>query len=250
MWGGELLTGGLAHYERAGMLFPVRLPGGDAAIREPWRMACAWLVAASGEQVPKLPAALVDEVDRSAWEAVSQLVATGVGSPPTTSVGRLFDAVAALCGLRARVNYEGQAAAELEGVSDPSEHQAYPLALIDAREAGAAGTLILDARETILAISRDLEHGSPLHRIGGRFHAALAQATAEACRRETERTGTDLVVLSGGVFQNRLLFERTQRLCDEAGLRVLAPTRLPPNDGGIAYGQVAVAAARLRAGHP
>ncbi len=150
VWGGELLTGGLAHYERAGMLFPVRLPGGDAAIREPWRMACAWLVAASGEQVPKLPAALVDEVDRSAWEAVSQLVATGVGSPPTTSVGRLFDAVAALCGLRARVNYEGQAAAELEGVSDPSEHQAYPLPLIDAREAGAAGTLILDARETIL----------------------------------------------------------------------------------------------------
>jgi hydrogenase maturation protein HypF len=250
VWGGELLIGGLADYRRTGMLFPVRLPGGDAAIREPWRMACAWLAAATGEELPKLPSDLTREVDRSAWEAISQLTATGVGSPLTSSVGRLFDAVAALCGLRARVNYEGQAAAELEGACDPSERATYPLALIEAREEAAAGTLILDPRETVLAIRHDLERGSPLDGIAGRFHATLARATAEACAREAERNGTDLVVLSGGVFQNRVLFEETHRLLAESGLRVLAPAALPPNDGGISYGQVAVAAARLRAGEP
>ncbi len=248
VWGGELLTGGLAGYERAGMLFPVRLPGGDAAIREPWRMACAWLVAAGGEQVPNIPATLAREIDQGRWETVAELVATGLNSPPTSSVGRLFDAVAALCGIRAQVNYEGQAAAELEGVSDPSERKPYPLPLIEAGGDGAAGILIIDPRDTVLAITDDLRRGSPLERVGGRFHAALARATAEACEREAERANTGLVVLSGGVFQNRLLLEQTHRLLEQAGLRVLMPTRLPPNDGGIAYGQVAVAAARLRGG--
>ena len=248
VWGGELLAGGLVDFERVGMLFPVRLPGGDAAIREPWRMACAWLVAASDEQAPPIPSSLRGEVEERLWESVCELVATGLNSPPTTSMGRLFDAVAAICGIRARVNYEGQAAAELEGASDPAERTAYPLPLIDARASRtASGPVILDARETVRAIADDVARGEPPQRVGGRFHEAIARATATACRREAERAGTDLVLVSGGVFQNRMLLERTSALLEDAGLRVLGSLRLPPNDGGIAYGQVAVAAARLRA---
>jgi hydrogenase maturation protein HypF len=244
IWGGELLAGGMAGCERAASLFPVRLPGGEAAIREPWRMACAWLLAAGDGRAPPIPEPLLGRIDPAAWEAVAGLAKSGLGSPLTSSVGRLFDAVAALCGIRDRVNYEGQAAAELEGLSDPAEGDPYPLPLT----VGLHGPLVLDARETVQAIVEDLRRGAEPERVGGRFHAALARATAEACLREAERARTDLVVLSGGVFQNRLLLEQARRLVEEGGLRVLVPARLPPNDGGIAYGQVAVAAARLRRG--
>jgi hydrogenase maturation protein HypF len=248
VWGGELLTGGLSGYQRTGMLFPVRLPGGEAAIREPWRMACAWLMAAGDGKPPPIPQALRGLVDEGAWEAVAELAASGLNSPLTSSVGRLFDAVAALCGLSHRVNYEGQAAVELEGLSNPSERDPYPLPMIERPGDGAHRLLVLDARETVLAIAEELRAGAGVERVGGRFHLALARATAEACAREAERSRTDLVTLTGGVFQNRLLLERTRALLDRAGLRVLVPERLPPNDGGIAYGQVAVAAARLRRG--
>ncbi len=251
VWGGELLVGGLSGYERVGMLFPVRLPGGDAAIREPWRMACAWLAAASGEKVPPMPASIRGDVDEGSWQAVCELLSSGLNSPPTTSMGRLFDAVAALCGIRLQVNYEGQAAAELEGLSDPAERRPYPLPLIDAGDEASPertgpGPLILDARDTVRAIADDLARGEPPQRVGGGFHESVSRATASACERLAERTGTDLVVLSGGVFQNRLLLERTAALLDRAGMRVVVPLALPPNDGAIAYGQVAVAAARLR----
>ena len=240
VWGGELLVGGLAGFERRGMLFPVRLPGGDAAVREPWRMACSWLAAVSGRERPGVPTALDEHVSHAGWEAVCDLLASGLNSPLTTSVGRLFDAVAALCGICATVNYEGQAAAQLEGVSDPTERGAYPLGLIDSSD---AGPVILDARETVAAIAADVARGMPPAVVGARFHRAVAGATATACEREAERAGVDLVVLSGGVFQNRLLLDQTAALLGDGGLRVLVHTRLPPNDGGIAYGQVAVAAA-------
>jgi hydrogenase maturation protein HypF len=243
VWGGELLAGGLRGYERAGSLFPVPLPGGDAAVRHPWRMACAWLVAALGEERPPRPATLRDRVSEREWVAVCELVRTGTASPPTTSAGRLFDAVAALCGLRAAVTYEGQAAVELEGASDPSRRDAYPLPVIDGSGASTAGGLILDARETVRAVLADVERGADIGAIGGRFHEAIAVATAETCEREARRRGLDVAVLSGGVFQNRLLLERTAALLAGRGLRVLVPERLPPNDGGISYGQAAIAAA-------
>ena len=240
VWGGELLVGGLTGFERRGMLFPVHLPGGDAAVREPWRMACAWLIAASAEGRPAMPPHMRAHVREPDWDAVCDLLASRVNSPLTTSVGRLFDAVAALCGIRATVNYEGQAAAELEGIADPAETGCYPLAVRDS----GRGPAVLDARETIRAIASDLGRGAAPSAVGARFHRAVAAATTIACEREAERAGVDLVVLSGGVFQNRLLLERTAAALGDRGLRVLLPTRLPPNDGGIAYGQVAVAAAR------
>jgi hydrogenase maturation protein HypF len=241
VWGGELLFGDLTGFERAGMLFSVRMPGGEAAIRQPWRMACAWL-AASFEEPPRAPQALARQVKRDSWDQVARLAGNGLASPLTTSAGRLFDAVAALCGLRAEVNYEGQAAVELEAACDPSEQRGYPLPLLD-----DGGPLVMDARPLIGAVSADLAVGVPVGTIAGRFHNALAAATAGACALAAERRGTDTVVLSGGVFQNRRLLGRTASLLADGGLRVLTPEQLPPNDGGIAYGQLAVAAATLAA---
>ena len=242
VWGGELLVGGLGGYERGGLLFPVRLPGGDAAVREPWRMACAWLSAALEQERPQLPRAFEDRVEEARWNAVCDLIRTGVSSPLTTSAGRLFDAVAALCGLRTEVSHEGQAAGELEGIAAPPSSMrdsgAYPLAVIDEGDA----PLLLDARETIRAVAGDLEQGAGADTVSARFHAALARATAAACVRLAERHGTDIAVLGGGVFQNRLLLESTAARLAEAGLRVLLPLRLPPNDGAISYGQAAIAA--------
>jgi hydrogenase maturation protein HypF len=234
VWGGELLAGDLRGFERAGFLFPVRMPGGEAAIRQPWRMARAWLAAAE-EEPPSLP------VDATLWAQVSQLAGSGVASPLTTSVGRLFDAVAALCGVRAEVTYEGQAAAELEALLDRDEADRYPLSLRD--DGGAP--LVLDARETVRAVVEDLRRGAGAGTVAARFHNTLAESTAQACALAAARCGTETVVLSGGAFQNRRLMQRTRELLEREGLRVLTPEALPPNDGGIAYGQLAVAAARL-----
>jgi hydrogenase maturation protein HypF len=234
IWGGEILAGDLGGFERVGHLWPVRLPGGDRAARQPWRMACAWLAEALGGP-PPLPASLQDRVDAGAWRAVSEMVRTGLSSPVTTSAGRLFDAVAALCGLRMEVTYEGQAAIELEAACDPAERGAYELPVTGG---------ILDARPLVLDVARDVRGGVPVGVVAARFHHGLATATAASCVRAAGDLGIDTVVVSGGAFQNRRLLDRTAAEARAAGLRVLSPARVPANDGGIAYGQAAVAAAR------
>jgi hydrogenase maturation protein HypF len=242
VWGGELLVGGLTGFERVGSLWPVRMPGGEAAIREPWRMACAWLTEAFGDPGP-LPALLARLVDERSWRAMSRVGASAKVSPVTTSMGRLFDAVAALCGIRARVNYEGQAAIELEAAAADGTHAPYDLPVVEAGDR-IPGGVTMDARETVRAVARDLDSGAPIPAVAARFHAAVADATARACAATAERRGLDTIVLSGGVFQNRLLLERTAATLDAGGLRVLTPERLPAGDGGISFGQAAVAAAR------
>jgi hydrogenase maturation protein HypF len=239
VWGGELLLGDLGSFRRVGMLLPVRLPGGERAIRQPWRMACAWLTAA-GDTRPALPAALQGRVPERAWEQVSELARAGVASPLTTSMGRLFDGVAALCGLRPEVNYEGQAAIELEAACEETELEPYPLPLED-----SGGVLVLDPRATIEAVTADIAAGASVGSVAARFHAAVAGAAVAACARAASEHGVRQVVLSGGVFQNRRLLTETAAGLRAAGLRVLVPERLPCNDGGIAYGQVAVAAWRM-----
>jgi hydrogenase maturation protein HypF len=230
VWGGELLAGGLEGFARTGALWPVRMPGGDRAVRQPWRMACAWLVAAQDTEPAPLPG-----IEPRTWHAVAELARTGLAAPVTTSMGRLFDAVAALCGVRTEVTYEGQAAEELEASADRSERGAYPLDV-------AAG--VLDARPTVLAVTGDVAAGVAPAVVAARFHRAVARATAQACAGAAATHGLDTVVLSGGVWQNRLLLELTSPLLRDAGLRVLVPERLPPNDGAISFGQAAVAAAQ------
>jgi len=239
VWGGELLLGDVRTFRRAGSLLPVALPGGASAIRQPWRMACSWLSAAVGGGEPDLPASLAGRVDPRAWAQVHRL-ATGstAAAPATTSMGRLFDAVAAVAGIRAEVNYEGQAAIELEAAADPGERGSYPIAV-------GGAPLVIDPRETIRAVAADIRAGRSASVIARRFHRTIARATVEACTTLAAAHGTEVVVLSGGVFQSRLLLESVWDGLRRAGLRVLVPERLPVNDGGIAYGQAAVAAARL-----
>jgi len=240
VWGGELLAGDLAGFDRAGHLWPVRMPGGERAIREPWRMACAWLVETEGPE-PPLPRALEGGgVEATRWRQVAELARRGVAAPVTTSVGRLFDAVSALCGIRSRVTYEGQAAIELEAAARAAGEGGYPLP----SRRGPDGASVLDARETIRAVLRDLHHDVPTPVIAARFHDGLADATADALISEAQARGVSLAVLSGGAFANRRLLERTAAALARAGLRVLVPERLPPGDGGISFGQAAVAAAR------
>ncbi len=225
VWGGEILFGDLLSFERVDHLWPVPLPGGDAAARQPWRMACAWL---DGARPPGL------SVDGRAWDGVAQMVRSRVASPPTTSMGRLFDAVAALCGLRMEVTHEGQAAIELEAACADGDHGRYD----------CAG---LDVRPVIVAIVADLARGEPVPVVAARFHDTVAAVTATACAATADARGVDVVVLAGGVFQNRRLLETTVGMLCSAGLRVLVPERLPPNDGAISYGQAAMGAAFLDA---
>ena len=226
VWGGELLVGDLAGFERAGSLWPVRMPGAAAAIRQPWRMAFAWLAEAFGEPRPPTPQLLVD---RRRWDAMGQVFASASVSPVTSSMGRLFDAVGALCGIRSEVSYEGQAAVELEAA---------------AWRAGACGAYEMsdfDPRPSVREIVGDLEHGVSPDVVAARFHAGVAAATVAALTEIASERQLSRAVLSGGVFQNRLLLESVWGELERAGLEVLVPTRLPPNDGGISYGQAAIA---------
>ncbi|HEU4899697.1 MAG TPA: carbamoyltransferase HypF, partial [Actinomycetota bacterium] len=240
IWGGELLVADLERFRRAGHLEVVPLPGGAAAIKEPWRMAAAWLDAAFSGEAPER----LDVVGRNLghWEQVVALARSGTAAPPTSSAGRLFDAVAAILSVRDAVNYEGQAAVELEQLADPDERSAYP--------AGVAptdgGLLRLAGADLVRAVVEDLEAGVTPSLIAARFHNGLAAATVTACEAIRGQEGLGTVALSGGVFQNMLLLERTVTALDQRGFRVLTHSRVPPNDAGISLGQAAVAGARDR----
>ncbi|MEU4512734.1 carbamoyltransferase HypF [Nonomuraea wenchangensis] len=233
VWGGEFFRADLSGFERLGRLEPVPMPGGDAAVREPWLMAAAYL--GPGDGPPKL-----DVVRRNAdhWAAALALAA---GSPLTSSAARLFDAVAALLGVRDRITYAGQAAYELEQHADPAETGCYRARLTPGEP------LTVHGADLVRAAARDLESGRPTPVVAGRFHHGVADAVARACAALRDATGLTAVALSGGVFQNVLLAERTVRRLRAAGFRVLTHRRVPPGDGGLSLGQAVVAAARDRA---
>ena len=240
MWGGEILVADLTSFRRAGHLAPVVMPGGAMAIREPWRMAAAHLVAAFGDDAPAGLAVMRDHADR--WDTVSTLARTGTASPITTSAGRLFDAVASLIGVRDRINYEGQAAVELEQLTDLTETSAYPVEIEEGEpfQIATAGLVRAVVADLLVGV------GGPV--IAARFHNGLADAAVAACRRVRAATGLEVVALSGGVFQNVLLAERVRTGLLGGGFRVLTHSRVPANDGGISLGQAAVAGGRDAAG--
>jgi hydrogenase maturation protein HypF len=240
MWGGEFLVCDLASFRRAGHLAPVRMPGGVMAIREPWRMAAAHLDAAfAGGSAPEL-AVVREHAER--WGAVVAMARTGTASPVTTSAGRLFDAVAAILGVRDHVNYEGQAAVELEQLADPGEASAYPMEIED------GDPFRLDTAGLVRAVVAEMRAGVAPPLVAARFHNGLGDAAVAACARVRDENGLGVVALSGGVFQNVLLTERVVAGLRQAGFRVLTHSRVPSNDGGISLGQAAVAGARDAAG--
>ncbi|MGH2721183.1 MAG: carbamoyltransferase HypF, partial [Actinomycetota bacterium] len=174
------------------------------------------------------------------WGAVVDLARRGVNSLPASSAGRLFDAVAALVTGRRRANYEGQAAVELEQVADPAETAAYDCPVV-----ADGGMLVLDGVELVRAAAADLLAGASAGRVAAAFHNGFARALVEWCVRLRAETGLTRVALSGGTFQNLLLLERVGAGLGDAGFEVLVHRRVPPNDGGIALGQAASAAARV-----
>lgn len=234
LWGGEFLIGDAAAYQRGAHLRAVPMPGGTAAILGPWRMGVAHLVDTFGADLPDL------EVLEAHAEQVPQVVeqCRPGRALTTSSVGRLFDAVAALCGLARTVTYEGQAAIVLEQAAAHTPSR-YGVDLIDAEPA------LLDSRPLIAAIVADLRAGTDVALIAGSFHRWVADATAAVVTRLRADGAPATVALSGGVFQNQILVELVVPLLERSGFSVLLHAQVPCNDGGISLGQVAIGRAQL-----
>ena len=239
IWGGEFLVGGYRDFRRAAHLRYVGLPGGDAAVREPWRMAVAHLKDVGGEN-----RALRARHRPHEFRAVETMLKRRFRCPPTSSAGRLFDAVAALAGVRGQVNYEGQAAVELEWLSTGiAPDGVYPFEIVRESE---ARPWTVDTRPLIRAANADAEAGTGAAAIGRRFHSTLVEMIAAVCARLRGETGLSAVVLSGGVFLNALLTRETEERLTADGFRAYRHRLVPPNDGGLSLGQVAVAAAQFK----
>jgi hydrogenase maturation protein HypF len=232
IWGGEFLAADLLTSVRLAHLDTVPLPGGTAAIRQPWRMAAAYLADDDPSDLA------VHHRNAADWPAVLAVARSGTNSPLTSSAGRLFDAVSALLGTRDRINYEGQAAVELEQLADPAERDAYVATITDTDPMRIAGT------DLVRAAAEDLRAGVTAPVIAARFHNGVADAVVRTCLILRDRTGLGTVALSGGVFQNLLLLTRCVDRLAATGFRVLTHRRVPTNDGGVSLGQAAVAAAR------
>jgi hydrogenase maturation protein HypF len=235
VWGGEFLWGDASSFERVAHLRTFRLPGGDAAVEEPRRTALGVLWEHFGPEALEwedlAPVAAFSSRER---HLLRQMLERGVNSPVTSSAGRLFDAVAALVGLRQKARFEAQAAMMLEYAVDETVTGAYPLPIHDSQP------LVLDWGALLEALLADLRRGAAVGVMAARFHNALVEGIVAVART----LGVECAALSGGCFQNRILLERAYHRLTEAGIRVYVHQRVPPNDGGIALGQVAVAANR------
>lgn len=231
VWGGEFLEVTVWGYRRLGHLRPLPLPGGDRAAREPWRMAAAYLDRVSGD-LERVDIPFVKGLDLTRWSLLREAMRVGINSPLCSSVGRLFDAVSALLGVREAVNYEGQAAIELEQMAQKGEEGEYPFEIAEEE-----GTFILNPDPAIAAITREIGRGESPSIISARFHNTLARAIAQMAQRIREVTGLSEIVLSGGVFQNHLLMNRVSDLLEGDDFRVFIQQKVPPNDGGISLGQ-------------
>jgi hydrogenase maturation protein HypF len=239
LWGGEFFVAGYAEARRIAHLDYVPMPGGAKAIREPVRMAAIYLHRAMGDDFLKLDLPFVRELHRSNWNALRSMTATGTNSPETSSAGRLFDAIAALVGVRQLVNYEGQAAIELEAIADREVATAYEFQILDG---------IIKAEPVIQSAVEDLLNGVSAAAVSARFHNAVAHLIASVARAIRDEYRFNRVALSGGVFQNMFLVRQTSQLLKRDGFDVFTHGRVPPNDGGISLGQAAIANAQVAAG--
>jgi len=239
VWGGEILVADFHRFERIGHLEKISLPGGDAAVHEPWRMALAYLQQAFGEGLFDLPIEFVRRLDPDRARTILLMIERGVNTPQTSSCGRLFDGVAALLGLRQRVSYRGQAAVELEAQMG-DDGGCYPVEVREKRHG-----LTIPQVPIIRAVVSDLLDGIDPRIISRRFHNTLVRVLADTCILVRESRGLNRVALSGGVFQNAFLLEGLERILLDLGFEVYTHSLVPANDGGISLGQVMVANAVL-----
>lgn len=240
IWGGEFLVAGLPSFRRAAHLRPVPLAGGDTAVREPWRIALAYLQDALGqEEARRLWRPAVSE---AAWRTVETMLARGINTVPTSSAGRLFDSVAALLSVRHTVAFEGQAAMLLEGLC---AGEAAPAFSFDIHEAHPGAAHEIDLRLMIRELLDEIGRGGSTALLAGRFHATMVEVIRQVCVRLRRTTGLERVCLGGGCFQNVTLLRGALRALRAEGFAVYWPQRFPANDGGLALGQAAVALARI-----
>jgi hydrogenase maturation protein HypF len=247
VWGGEFFEGSLEWgFVRRAHLEYVPLPGGSAAIRQPWRVALARLITLYGEdEVLKLPLAVVREAGERNIRLIARLVEHRLNTPPTSSAGRLFDAVAALVGVpgSGRATYEGQAAVELELAAHGPVGQGYPF---DLRPEGEMW--VVETGEIMGGVVEDLQSGRETEEISSRFHRTVAEVVVAGCERIREEGGASAVALSGGTFQNLLLVKQVLELLIGKGFAVYRHRRVPTNDGGLALGQAVLANGSVQTG--
>ncbi len=240
LWGGEFFVANFLKAERIAHLANVPMPGGAKAIREPWRMAAVYLHQAFGDEFVNLDLPFIQELKRRDWPALRSMIAARTNCPETSSMGRLFDAVSSLLGVRSLVNYEGQAAIELEALAGRGSAQSYEFRISDGK--------LIEAQNVIHSAVSDLLGGTPPAVVSGRFHRAVAQLIARIANQIREERKLNRVALSGGVFQNLLLLSQTKQLLRASGFEVFSHRRVPTNDGGISLGQASIANARIKSG--
>jgi hydrogenase maturation protein HypF len=242
IWGGEVLLADYSGFERAAHFNYVPMPGGEAAIREPWRMAAAYLAHLFGREFLKWPVPFIEGINGSSLKLALQMMERGLNSPLTSSCGRLFDAVAAVAGIRSQVNYEAQAAIELEMAAlESDDATGYSMGLVTE----GAGWVI-DTRPLFEALLADRERKLPVSDISRRFHNGLVETFSRLARLISDRSGLRQVCLSGGTFQNALLLKGLRETLRAEGFEVFTHAEVPAGDGGLSLGQAMVAAHRFR----
>ncbi|MEN8244803.1 MAG: carbamoyltransferase HypF [Thermodesulfobacteriota bacterium] len=239
IWGGEILLAGLDQFERRGHLAYVPMPGGAAAIKEPWRMATSYLYQAYGKDLLRLNLPFLKTVRADKIETIIEMIEKRINSPYTSSLGRLFDGVAAMVGLREKVAFEGQAAMELEMAADLSEKGVYEYA------SPLGDSLEIPVEPIVREIVEDMQRQVHPSEISMKFHNTLIRLFADVCINIRTQTGFTQVALSGGVFQNAIMLSGLTEDLETKGFEVLSHTQIPSNDGGIALGQAVVADAML-----
>jgi hydrogenase maturation protein HypF len=230
IWGGEFLVADYRTFHRTYWLRPIPLPGGEAAIWQPWRVALAWLHSAELPWDEEL--GCVQTASKQELDVVQRQIEARTNTPLTSSMGRLFDAVASLAGVRQSVKYEAQAAIELEALTDPAEDGAYPIEIGDGP---------IDPRPALLDLWLDLGSGTKVPVISARFHNGVARMVLGTCEAIRRQEGIDTVALSGGVWQNLTLLKKTVPALEDAGFTVYIHRQVPTNDGGLSLGQAVIA---------
>ncbi len=233
IWGGEFFICNYEDFQRVGQLNDMLMPGGDAAIKEPWRMAVSQLYACSGENL-RLPHTL--GLTKAQRQGTIQMLKLQLNCPKTSSMGRLFDSVAGLLGLCNTISYEAEGAIALENISDLSDVGPYPYSIerLDSR-------YVINTQNVIQGILTDLEADTPISKIAGRFHTTVIHFTAQLACKIYDTYKISKVVLSGGVFQNEILLKAVYEVLTREGFEVYMHEKIPCNDGGISLGQLVIA---------
>jgi len=240
IWGGEFLIADLENYERKAHLQYIPLPGAEMAVKEPWRMGAVYLYKTFGKDFLKLNIEFTEKLDTKKWAVVEKMIDKGVNSPETSSIGRLFDAVASILGVKDFITYQGQAAIELEMIAKEIGKDFYEFDIQEEND-----IYVINPSGVIGSIIKDIKSKVNIDAISMKFHISLAEMIVKISSLLRKETGIDKICLSGGVFQNMILRKETTKKLLKEKFEVYNHAKLPPNDGGISAGQAAIAMKRL-----